>query len=222
LHYQTVTFLILDYHTVGLAQALPQAKKQTDLPKMPSNNITAIILAGGAGRRVENRDKGLITWQGKPFIAHVSDAIRPQVDEILISCNRNFSRYESFCSRTVADTRQDFQGPLAGLEAAIPFIKTDLLVVVSCDMPHLPPNLVKKLIAPLSTNADNAPQISFAYDGTRAQYLCAALRRNCLNSLTAFLDGGEHAVRDWYGLQNAIAVDFSDQQACFRNYNHLV
>jgi molybdopterin-guanine dinucleotide biosynthesis protein A len=188
----------------------------------PANKITALILAGGAGRRVGRRDKGLMLWQDKPFIAHVSDALKPQVEEIVISCNRNFSLYERFGARTVADTRRDFQGPLAGLEAASTLITTDLLIVVSCDTPHLPSDLVERLIAPLINHADGGPEISYAHDGTRAQYLCAALRSACLASLPEFLDSGERAVRDWYRSRSAVAVDFSDRQASFRNYNKLV
>ena len=187
----------------------------------PANNITALILAGGAGRRVGHRDKGLIVWQGKPFIAHVSDALKPQVDEILISCNRNFSLYAQFGSRIVADTRRDFQGPLAGLEAAAKIVCTDLLVVVSCDMPHIPSDLVERLVTPLTDCAEDSPKVSYAHDGVRAQYLCAAMRSKCLASLPGFLNDGQRAVRDWYKSQNAVAVDFADRQDSFKNYNHL-
>jgi molybdenum cofactor guanylyltransferase len=187
----------------------------------PANSVTALILAGGAGLRVGHRDKGLILWQGKPLIAHVSAVLKPQVTDMLISCNRNFSCYGKYASHTVADTRRNFQGPLAGLEAASAVIKTELLVVVSCDMPHLPDDLVERLLAPLMTVSENTPDITYAHDGLRAQYLCAALRRDSLDSLPQFLDEGQRAVKDWYRSRNAVAVDFSDQHACFRNYNRL-
>ena len=186
------------------------------------NSITGLILAGGAGRRVGNQDKGLMLWQGKPLIAHVSDVLRPQVGELLISCNRNSNRYEEFAPRTVGDTRRGFQGPLAGLEAASPCIVTELLVVVSCDMPQLPADLVQRLIAPLAGKTPGAADISYAHDGVRAQYLCAALRRESLTSLSSFLDHGQRAVQDWYRSRNATVVDFSDRAECFRNLNTLV
>jgi molybdopterin-guanine dinucleotide biosynthesis protein A len=186
-----------------------------------TNSITGLILAGGAGRRVGHRDKGLILLQGRPLVAHVSAALKPQVAEVLISCNRNFSCYEKFASRTVADTRRNYQGPLAGLEAASALVKTELLVVVSCDMPHLPGDLVERLIAPLLQVDDNSPEISYAHDGLRAQYLCAALRSSSLSSLPHFLDDEQRAVHDWYRTRNAVTVDFSDDHACFRNYNRL-
>jgi molybdopterin-guanine dinucleotide biosynthesis protein A len=121
----------------------------------------------------------------------------------------------------VADNRRDFQGPLSGLEAASPYIRTELLVVVSCDMPRLPPDLVTRLIAPLAAGGDDTPEISYAHDGIRAQYLCAAMHRDCLSSLPSFLDAGHRAVRDWYEGRNTTTVDFSDQGACFENYNRL-
>jgi molybdenum cofactor guanylyltransferase len=185
------------------------------------SNITGLILAGGAGRRVGCRDKGLILWQGKPLVAHVSAALRHEVGEILISCNRNVSDYQKYATRTVADRRGSFQGPLAGLEAASTFIGTELMVVVSCDMPQLPAGFVARLLAPLVSDSDNGPEISFAHDGARAQYLCAAMRTECLSSLPGFLDEGHRAVRDWYGGRRTVAVDFSDQRDSFRNYNTL-
>ena len=184
-------------------------------------NVTGLILAGGAGRRVGDRDKGLISWHGKPLVAHVSNCLKPQVSELLISCNRNFSRYEEFSTQTVADNREEFQGPLAGLEAASPFISHDFLVVVSCDTPHLPKDLVSRLIAPLSGSTSDAPEISYAHDGVRAQYLCAAMRRDCLTHVTHYLNEGHRAVRDWYKTRHAVTVDFSDCESSFRNYNRL-
>ena len=185
------------------------------------NNVTGLILAGGAGRRVGERDKGLISWHGKPLIAHVSNCLKPQVSELLISCNRNVSHYEEFCAQTVTDNRGNFQGPLAGLEAASPFILTDFIVVVGCDTPHLPKDLVSRLIAPLAANDTHSPEISYVHDGVRAQYLCAAIRSGCLKFVTHYLDGGYRAVGDWYKTRDTVTVDFSDCTSNFRNYNRL-
>lgn len=185
------------------------------------SNITGVVLAGGAGRRVGQRDKGLILWQGKPLVAHVCERLKPQVGELLISCNQNFSRYKEYAAQTVADNRGDFQGPLAGLEAAAPYIQTDFLVVVGCDMPHLPPDLVARLVEPLAQNLPNSAEISYAHDGDRAQYLCAAIKQQCLSTLSNFLNDGHRAVHAWYQERRSISVDFSDHKSSFRNYNKL-
>tara|TARA_R110002124_G_scaffold11514_8_gene54623 strand:- start:384 stop:1055 length:672 start_codon:yes stop_codon:yes gene_type:complete len=222
LQYQPVTVIGSDYHTASSKLALPADKKPTSAPGMTATKkITALILAGGAGRRVGHRDKGLLPWRGKPLVAHVIDALDPQVDDILISCNRNFERYKAYCANIVQDTRRDFQGPLAGMEAALTCIQTELLVVVSCDMPHLPFDFVEQLMAPLMLDGNDAAEISYAHDGTRAQYLCAGMRTACLTSLPGFLDSGGRAVKDWYRSRHSISVDFSDRHSCFRNYNTL-
>jgi molybdenum cofactor guanylyltransferase len=184
-------------------------------------NATGLILAGGEGRRAGHRDKGLISWRGKPLIAHVIDRLGPQVSELLISCNRNFPEYERFGARTVADLRRDFQGPLAGLESAASHVKTDLVVVVCCDTPQLPADLAQRLLAPLLSRELNSSRITYAHDGARAQYLCAAMTLESLWTLPQYLDEGHRAVHEWYRRQNATAVDFSDQADCFRNYNWL-
>lgn len=183
---------------------------------LPPQNITGLILAGGAGRRVGGRDKGLLPWRGKPLAAQVAARLRPQVGRLLISCNRNQAFYAGLADATVADTRGDYQGPLAGLEAAAPQLESEFLLLAPCDTPELPPDLGRRLLAALAGSDHN---ISYAHDGEREQYLCAALRCAIVPSVSAYLDQGGRAVRHWYAGHGAIAVDFSDCADCFGNYN---
>jgi molybdopterin-guanine dinucleotide biosynthesis protein A len=186
-----------------------------------SQDTTGLILAGGAGVRVGGADKGLLTWRDEPMAAHVARRLRPQVTRLLISCNRNREFYATLADTTVADSRRDFQGPLAGLEAAIPHVKGTYLIVVPCDNPLLPLDLVERLLDPLLSADGPAADISVAHDGERAQFLCAALRASVLPSLTPFLDEGHRAVRLWYARHRCSVIDFSSQAHCFANYNHL-
>lgn len=183
-------------------------------------HTTGLILAGGAGLRAGGRDKGLLTWRNKPLAAHAALRLRPHVLRLLISCNRNRDYYDTLADATVTDSRPGFQGPLAGLEAAIPHLAGEFLIVTPCDMPLLPPNLSERLLETLTTG-DTGVDISYAHDGDREQYLCAAIRIRVLPSLTAFLDEGHRAVRHWYKQHQCRAVDFSSQAQCFANYNWL-
>ncbi len=177
---------------------------------------TGLILAGGAGRRVGGQDKGLLIRQGKPLAAQVAERLRPQVGQLIISCNRNTGYYATLADTTIADTRRDFQGPLAGIEAAAQLIDSVFLIVCPCDTPELPHDLTARLV---NTLALSGKAISYAHDGERGHYLCAALRSAILPSLSEYLDRGERAVRHWYADQGAVPVDFSDQLLCFKNYN---
>ena len=178
---------------------------------------TGLILAGGAGSRVGRRDKGLLLWQGRPLAAWVTQRLDPQVGSLIISCNRNSTAYRRLAARTVTDSRTGYQGPLAGIEAAAPLVQTPFLVLTACDTPDIPANLVQRLLLPLL--AADEIEISYVNDGERDQYLCAALRRECLPSLTPYLDGGGRAVRHWYHSRKFARVDFGDCAMNFRNFN---
>ena len=189
---------------------------------MPASiDVRALILAGGAGRRVGKRDKGLIQWRDKPLVQHVIDRIEPQVRALAISCNRNIEHYARFGLPLINDARQDFQGPLAGLESAIDFADGCFLVVVPCDTPLLPENLVERLLAPLLAKNGSRHDISYANDGDRDHYLCAVIRPGVLASVATILDAGERSVKGWYRSVNPVTVDFSDQHDAFININRL-
>jgi len=182
------------------------------------DNTTGLILAGGAGRRVGGQDKGLLDWQGKPLAAQVAARFRPQVGRLLISCNRNSEYYATLADATVSDSRRDFQGPLAGLEAAAGLVDSEFLIICPCDTPELPLDVATRLLDALMLSGKD---ISYAHDGERGQYLCAALRCAILPAVSHYLDKGGRAVRHWYAEHGATPVDFSDQPHGFNNYNEF-
>jgi molybdopterin-guanine dinucleotide biosynthesis protein A len=186
-----------------------------------ADGVTGLILAGGRGNRVGGLDKGLIQWRGKPLAAHVIDRLGGQTDELIISCNRNRGDYQRLGGRTIVDQRADFQGPLAGIEAAREYIATRFLAVTACDTPMLPLDLVARLLTPLLDESKTGPVISVAHDGIRQQNLCAVFDVACLEDLPAFLRHGHRAVKHWYQQKPHVVVDFSDQPESFRNHNDL-
>lgn len=179
--------------------------------------ICALILAGGAGRRVGGRDKGLLCWRGRPLVEHVHGALAPQVNDIFISCNRNRERYAQIAPLAPPDLREDYQGPLAGIEAALSAINQEFILVAACDTPRLPENLVARLALGLR-EAPHA-QVAHVRVDSRDHYLCALLRQESLAGLSAYLNSGQRAVRHWYAQLNAVPVEFPGQQEAFMNLN---
>lgn len=177
---------------------------------------TAIILSGGRGSRTGGEDKGLLNWNGAPIIASVISRILPQVDELIISANRNIERYAEFGYPVVGDALDDFQGPLAGIASALPLVSTDIALVVPCDSPTLPVTLVTRLLAPLE---DARVDLSWVFDGSRDQYLLTVFRCGLLEGLLQYLGGGGRSVRGWHRLLNCQAVNFSDCAPTFLNLN---
>ena len=161
-------------------------------------------------------DKGLITRDGTTLVAGVINRLQEQVNEILISANRNLEQYRKLGVPVIADQLVDYQGPLAGIAATLPHCARENVVIVPCDSPRFPETLVERLLAPLQ---DPQIHLSVADDGQRRQYLFCAMRQSCLKSLEDYLQGGGRSVKGWQEQLHIMPVDFSDCPDAFTNLN---
>jgi len=176
--------------------------------------IAAVILAGGQGRRMGGVDKGLIEYQGRPLIEWALAALAPQIDELVISANRNLDAYAAYGHRTLPDILPDFPGPLAGVLAAMQAVAADWLLVAPCDTPHLPADLAARLLA--AALRANVP-LAVAADAGRVHHSCFIVRTDQRDNLAAYLARGERAVRHWQAGLPSTTVCF--EAACFANFN---
>lgn len=179
--------------------------------------ITGLILAGGLGRRMGGRDKGLQPFRGRPMAAWAIERLAPQVDALLINANQNLEAYAAFGYPVVPDRIGGFAGPLAGLHTGLLACGTPLLVTAPCDSPFLPGDLVEKLNAALqAAGAD----IAVAKTGAQPHPVFSLVRREALDGLTAFLESGGRKVDAWYAALKVAEVPFADE-AAFANINTL-
>ena len=185
------------------------------MAKLPAA-VTTVILAGGLGRRIGG-DKGLQTMHGRALIAWVLEAVRRDSDEILINANTAQEAYTHFGYRVIADQLPDWQGPLAGLHAALLSANTDYVLTVPCDTPFLPENLLARLLDALKQHSTEAV---VAVTGGRRQPAIPMYRRNVLPRLLAYLDSGGRKVNDWLDTLQLSEVVF-DNDADFDNINTL-
>jgi molybdopterin-guanine dinucleotide biosynthesis protein A len=176
--------------------------------------VSGIVLAGGMGRRMGGVDKGLKELRGKPMVQHVLERLAPQVDELVINANQNLERYRAFGYRVVADEIGGFAGPLAGLHAGLEAVKHPLAVTAPCDSPFLPLDLVSRLRDELKDN-----DLAVAKTGTQPHPVFALVRRECRDSLQAFLAGGGRKIDAWYAALKVVEVSFDDEADAFRNIN---
>lgn len=183
---------------------------------MSADDMTVVVLAGGRGRRLGNRDKGLLTINGQPLIAQVIAQLAPQHKRFLISANRHLEQYRQFGHPVVADKLPDFPGPLAGIAAALEHCETPLLLCVPCDVPRIPANIGLRLLSALAASGKTA---AVAHDGQRLQTLCCLLHRSCLGNLQTYLAAGERKADRWLMGLDAEVVDFSDCADAFANIN---
>ncbi|MGR9043969.1 MAG: molybdenum cofactor guanylyltransferase MobA [Gammaproteobacteria bacterium] len=180
--------------------------------------VTGVILAGGLARRMNNQDKGLVFFQGRPMISYAIAAVEPLVDRVIVNANRNREIYEQFGWPVVADQNDRFEGPLAGILAAMDSVDSGLLLVMPCDSPLIKTvHLQKLLAAQAAIDADAA----VAFDGEYLHPVFLAIKTGLKASLQDYLASGQRKIDRWLTQHRLVKVDFSNEPEVFANVNTL-
>lgn len=163
-----------------------------------------VVLAGGRGRRYGGRDKGLVRYRGRALAERTATALRPFGHVVAVSANRHQTRYRQFADVVVADRIPGFQGPLAGISAALRATGAPRLLVCPCDVVELPSTLPIRLLRALRLHG--AADVAVARDDVRRQHLVAALRARIKPGLDAYLAAGGRSVHGWLDTVNVVEV----------------
>lgn len=178
--------------------------------------VAGVILAGGLARRMGGNDKGLIEFNGRPMISYAIAAMAPVVDPLVISANRNLETYQTFGYRVIPDLNQTFDGPLAGVLAAMMQVDADVLLTLPCDTPHIETNHMSAL---LNRFIETGAKAAVAFDGIRIQPAMLALSTSLCSSLQNYLSAGGRKVETWLNQCQFELADFSGQAGIFANIN---
>jgi molybdenum cofactor guanylyltransferase len=186
----------------------------SDMANPIKNDITAVVLAGGASSRM-GEPKALLRWQGERFIDHIVRQLREQADKVAISSN-HAAMFETLQMPILADPFAESHGPLAGMLSGLRFSTTALTLFVPCDTPLIAPDLARRLHAALlGRDAD----IAYAVSGGNSHYLFALMRTTLHASLAEQLARGDRAVYRWFTTQRHIPVAFDAHDRYFININ---
>ncbi|MBL0939486.1 MAG: molybdenum cofactor guanylyltransferase [Gemmatimonadaceae bacterium] len=175
-----------------------------------SQDITAIVLCGGEGRRMGGADKPLVLFRGMPLVQHVIDGLHHAVGDIVIVANRSFDAYRALGYRVILDEKTGL-GPLGGIAAAAPHVTTPWAFICAGDTPFIESALVKRLADHASAESRVA---RVAHDGERLQPLFALVSDSVLATAPNHLESQSLSVREWLVSQGAVAVDATDLGAC--------
>jgi molybdopterin-guanine dinucleotide biosynthesis protein A len=109
---------------------------------------SALILAGGKGTRLGEREKALLTYKDKTLLEKAIDVLGPLVDEVIVSV-RDQRQQEAFSRfvrgvRLLCDKYQG-KGPLAGMLEGMRAASGNYVFVAACDMPFLQPQVINLL-----------------------------------------------------------------------------
>ena len=169
------------------------------------NRIPAVILAGGAARRMGGGDKPLMVHQGRPLLAHVLDALGGAYP-VAINAGGDPARFASFGLPVIPDAIDGQLGPLAGILTALEWATTDSVLVVAGDTVGLPQKLTTMLSpAPAYLRAAGRDHPTIGHWPTA---LAPALRSHLM--------AGNRRVMDWIDAIGARAIE---TDAPIRNIN---
>ena len=106
-------------------------------------NIDGVILAAGRSSRMGESNKVQSQLAGRTLLDHVRDRLEPQVDQLIVNGD------SAICGEAaVVDVIDGAKGPLVGLYSALiseQLSAAEFLMMVPCDGPFIPTNLVAEL-----------------------------------------------------------------------------
>ncbi|GMO28269.1 MAG: hypothetical protein Pg6A_16120 [Termitinemataceae bacterium] len=115
--------------------------------KTRQNCVSALILAGGKGRRI-GYDKKKLVLRGESLIETQIRLLKELFPQVIVSSNTPF---EQKGVTVVRDTIG--AGPLAGIYSAMEVCSGEYLYVVACDMPFISPHYIHTVLAAARTGS---------------------------------------------------------------------
>ncbi|UAW97314.1 molybdenum cofactor guanylyltransferase MobA [Halopseudomonas nanhaiensis] len=181
-----------------------------------SFTLSAVLLAGGQGSRLGGRDKGLMDWHGQPVAQRLAARLRSVAAPIMISCNRNQEQYRQWADALVTDDVPDFPGPLAGILGAIRLCRTSHLLVIPCDLPQLPPELLEDL----ASHARQEPEcVWLVRTGEHWQPLVSIIPASRWASLSQAWKDGQRSPLRWLLAQSHRVLQLPEGDPRLHNAN---
>ena len=147
----------------------------------PRSGYDAIVLAGGAGRRLGGLDKAGVQVGNRSLLDRVLDACGGADRIVVVGPRRGTGRPVHWAWEDPAGG-----GPVAGLAAGLPMTRAAVVVVLAVDLPFLTAATVERLAAAAVTGRSNGrpdgrPDGAILTDASaRDQPLTAAYRRAAL------------------------------------------
>jgi molybdopterin-guanine dinucleotide biosynthesis protein A len=173
-------------------------------------DVTAVILCGGAGQRLGGDDKPLVEHNGRPLIEFILEELEPVCAHVLISANRNLDVYQHY-GQVITDGDAD-RGPLEGIACCLERLPTPWAFVCPGDAPFVTAEILRRLYTSL---ANTELRMAIAHDGQRRQHLHVLLGAEFGPSIREYLLAGHHSVYGWQQDQDAIEVAMPDLAAAF-------
>ena len=155
---------------------------------MNTKLITGIVLAGGRSRRM-GADKSLMMLNGKAMIEYSIDALKPLCHKVVISSN-NFI-YDFTGCEVWPDELPD-QAPIVGIYSCLKRSKTNINIILSCDMPLMSTSFLEYL---LTDSADYDVTVP-VHGESFIEPLCGIYNQSSVEMLGKFIGQGNFRLNE--------------------------
>lgn len=157
------------------------------------DDVTAVVLAGGRSSRFGS-DKLAFEIDGRTMLEHAVAAVTAVTSHVVLVLAPDVEMPAALDSTTVAIVHDPtaFEGPLAGLAAALAMIERPVALVVAGDMPRMVPAVLQRLA---STVGPDRPAVNLEVP-RRVQPLPMAISVEAARPVAAaLLERGERSLR---------------------------
>ena len=182
-----------------------------------SQKITGIVLAGGKSIRM-GAEKGLVIFKEKPLIEYSIDTLKNVCKEIIISSNSE--SYQVFGYPVLKDKFPE-SGPMGGIYTCLKASQNETNIVLSCDMPLIMPDFIRKLLV----FSDSFDAVVPWHENEFFEPLCAVYNKNLLPVFEDFIQKKNFKIPDMFSVVNTnylkIGKEFGIDPFIFFNINTL-
>lgn len=189
--------------------------KKTELKGKKRELRSAIVLAGGRGRRMGMVEKALLEFEGKTILERLLENLFRVVDEVILSVRDNSQKEKlfpvrekfpdleiRFCFDAVEDA-----GPLEGIRAGLLESGSEYSFVCAGDMPFVKAEVVDLLFEKASGHDAALPK----WDDRMFEPLHAVYSRKMIPEIEKAFEKGKHSVlTPVFAMQDVVFVKVSE------------
>lgn len=189
--------------------------KKTESKGQKRSFRSAIVLAGGRGRRMGMVEKALLEFERKTILERLLENLFRVVDEVILSVRDNsqkeklFPVLDKFPDREIRfcfDSLED-AGPLEGIRAGLLESRSENSFVCAGDMPFVNPEIVDLLFEKASGHDAAIPR----WEERMFEPLHAVYSKKMLPEIEKAFERGKHSVlAPVFQMQDVVFVEVSE------------